>query len=322
MAFVVAMSTLSYCATGDLVKQGNLTTAGGGTYRLTYNDDKNTTYKLTVSGGEINANYYDWEKLFDITKVTEVEVEEGVTYLCDSVFAYFTNLEKIKLASTIELTDGHTVEGCTKLESVVLPKSLTRLDDYTFYGCTNLKEVVMSDSITCIEEEAFEGCTNLKRIVIPESVTEIERYAFGGSSFDEIIIYGEDRNLDYSDVCCDPSQVTYIGVTSGASVDEITAPLAASNTFNVRVNTSEFGGDGTDSKYLSGVSVVINDVEKPLTYCYADGDDIVFPVQLTLSDAKLEDLSTVSIRAEVAVKADDTEDEITYLVSSAKWLTK
>lgn len=91
-------------------------------------------------------------------ELSELEIPEGVTVICDYAF-YGSKLDKITLPSSIERIEKFAFDG-------VLTEGTANID---FSALTNL---------TYIGENAFANCTALKKIELPASVTDVEKYAF------------------------------------------------------------------------------------------------------------------------------------------------
>lgn len=158
-------------------------------------------YKVT------SINDYAFE---NCTKITELEIPEGVTYIGYKAFYNCSSLTDFILPESIKTIGNEAFYGCKQLTEMKLPNNLTELGKSAFANCnslssisisqglttinerafyyTNLKKVNLPTSIRGIGKQAFAGCFNLTSVNIPESVTKIEMYAFSGCNFTSITL--------------------------------------------------------------------------------------------------------------------------------------
>ncbi len=135
------------------------------------------------------------------TGITDIEIDEKVTYLGRGVFSKCANLVRVKMPNGLKILNEALFSGCKKLkyvelpdsitdirpmafsgnrelEKIVLPKNLKTIEDQAFRTCEKLKEVVLPDGLEKIGKEAFSECCSLEKIVIPSSVQMIDEKAF------------------------------------------------------------------------------------------------------------------------------------------------
>ena len=117
----------------------------------------------------------------------EIIVPNGCRYISSEGFSENTALKYIDLSNTsIKEIPFFAFEKCTNLENIKLPTSLTKIGEGAFANCSNLKTIDIPASLTEIGEYAFAGCRNLKTIHIPASLTEIGSGAFARSGLENI----------------------------------------------------------------------------------------------------------------------------------------
>ena len=104
----------------------------------------------------------------DNTKITSVEVPEGMRYIDVSAF-----------------------EGCTGLKKITLPDSLTWIGGYAFSGCTSLETVVFGNQAVEIEGSAFRDCVALRDVELPASENYLWDSAFCGAGAGGYIHIGD-----------------------------------------------------------------------------------------------------------------------------------
>lgn len=123
----------------------------------------------------------------DISTVTEIKIESGVTSIGSNAFANFTNLTKVTMPYGITKIGAKAFNGCKKLESINIPASAS-IGNRAFANCTKLQDVTMpvaasrSSTEVSIGAFAFENCVSLASVNIPDTVTDIGEGAFTGCS--------------------------------------------------------------------------------------------------------------------------------------------
>ena len=70
--------------------------------------------------------------------------------------------------------------GNSNVNTVKLPSTIKTLGYNSFFGCSNLKEIIMPDSVSTIGKGAFKNCKNLMSVEIPNSVISVGYGAFSG----------------------------------------------------------------------------------------------------------------------------------------------
>ena len=145
-------------------------------------EDSKPTYKMTVKGTGAMANVKNGWSGWRYTglKITELEIEEGITRIGDMCF-YQTAVKKAKLANSILSIGTNALDGWTAYEgALVMPSSLTQLGyraferstfDLDFTPCTQFKELKDGLQVWC-------GA----RVIMPASLEKITvNGAFCGS---------------------------------------------------------------------------------------------------------------------------------------------
>ena len=113
---------------------------------------------LTISGTGPMTDYESYESLpwvTNLTSITSVIIEDGVTTIGDYAFYY-----------------------CYSMTSVTIPNSVTSIGSVAFYNCTRLAEITLPNNLASIGYGAFASCSALTAITLPASVTNIAEYAF------------------------------------------------------------------------------------------------------------------------------------------------
>jgi len=170
----------------------------------------------------VEDNKIPWHEINNEEKIKRIEIGEGVTYIGDSAFYTCTEVESVKLPSTleeigpmafclcyslkeIEIPDNvKIIRGAafaaSGLTTVTIPDSVTVFEHNVFLRCGFLESVKLPKNITTIPDESFSDCSSLKEVTIPDSVTSIGKNAFSGCDLlEEVTI---------------PESVTSIGETA------------------------------------------------------------------------------------------------------------
>ena len=154
---------------------------------------------IIISGA---GAHYPYNDEIDLTNVTSIIVQEGITslvcnsipdnnttiktislpssltYLGDSVFEGFAGIEEITIPSSVTEIYRDAFRNCTSLKSITIPAGVEGICENTFDGCTSLETVSIPNSVTRIYEYAFRNCTSLKSISLPSALEQIDQYAF------------------------------------------------------------------------------------------------------------------------------------------------
>ena len=206
------------------VEDGLLTISAANPSEDEYNAGQMKDY--TSQMGETVTDPTEWYALKD--SITEIKIEEGVTYLGNWAFSYLTNVVKANIPASITSLGDHIFRGDTALTTVEWASGF------------NAPEITDTDSNSAtyignyVPTSMFDGCTSLgsgKELLdwLPASFTGVGCAAFRGTQF----------TVDFGDW----SNLTYIGAYGFAGMpnldsftlsNEITLGLrgGASNAFN------------------------------------------------------------------------------------------
>ena len=157
-----------------------------------------------------------------------------VTGINIDVFKGYTDLESVKIPSTVKTIGQYAFSGCTNLKEVIfdgesqletigegafeycynleeiaIPNGVTTINRLTFSNCLNLKEVTLPSSLKTINTEAFIRCINLESLTLPNTLETINENAFAQCSSIQTLSI--------------PSSVSFIGVGAFSGCTAITA---------------------------------------------------------------------------------------------------
>ena len=124
--------------------------------------------------------YGSYQPEFDgYTKLSTVDIREGVTLIGAMAFYNCPSLRQIALPESLTAILGSAFEG-SGLESIVIPNNVKRLGSSAFKDCKNLQSITWSNNLTELPWNVCFGCQALQELSLPASITSIGRYAFRG----------------------------------------------------------------------------------------------------------------------------------------------
>ncbi len=149
------------------------------------NEDGTT---IIVSGQGV---HYLYNSEIDLTYVTSIIVEDGITFL-DSYNHPENNksVKSITLPENLNRIGSGVFKDFAGVENIVIPDSVTSIGAYAFENCEALKNINIPNVIESINESTFYGCKSLKSLTLPTAITSIGRYAFKGSGLETINLNG------------------------------------------------------------------------------------------------------------------------------------
>ena len=139
---------------------------------------------------------------FSGTKVTEVQIPEGITTLSDALFYKCNLLTTVETGSMITSIGNATFSYCSNLTDEGLPdlSSVTEIKGSAFSDCVLLTEIEAGSFKGTLGSNAFDGCTLLERVT----------FGTGDNGFTGIGISAF-RNCKALTTLPDMSKVTSIG---------------------------------------------------------------------------------------------------------------
>jgi hypothetical protein len=113
-----------------------------------------------------------------VPTITNVVIEEGVTYIGEMAFVRLHGLKSVTIPSSVTIIGRSAFFECVGLMSVTIPTGVADIGKSAFYGCIGLTSVTIPKSVTNIGARAFKECSSLTMVIIPEGVTNIEDEVF------------------------------------------------------------------------------------------------------------------------------------------------
>ena len=115
----------------------------------------------------------------EITSFDEFENFTGVTSLISgssstlSAFTGCTNLESIKLPSSLTVFGNYSFQGCSKLSITEIPVGTTSIGTNAFYGVAQCPQNVILPNLTFLGAAAFKNSAGIKKVLNLGKITEI-----------------------------------------------------------------------------------------------------------------------------------------------------
>lgn len=164
-------------AAGDVIASGN---CGKDAADVTWTLTKDGT--LTIRGQGATADYQFGESPWYSyrSQILQVEVEEGVTGLGNTLFYECRNIEKVTLPNSVTVIGINTFVYCNALTELKLPDQVESIGDRAFYACSGLPEMSLPESVKSVGNSAFSYCTSLTKATLPNSVESIGIEVFYG----------------------------------------------------------------------------------------------------------------------------------------------
>ncbi len=131
---------------------------------------------LTISGiGDMTDIYYD------ISSISKVIINEGVTSIGDSAFAFCTSLTSITIPDSVTSIGDHAFES-SGLTSITIPDSVTSIGYEAFAFCISLTSITFEGTTPpAIARNAFYGVTATAYYPVSDQWTEDVRQNYGGT---------------------------------------------------------------------------------------------------------------------------------------------
>ena len=142
-----------------------------------------TALNLGNTDGTVSVIWIDEEieeEAFKGSKITSIDIPEGVTSIGKNAFRECTNLTSITIPKTVTSIGYGAFCGCTSLKSVKFAEGseLTSLEDLVFGDCKSLTEITIPDGVTSIGWRTFLDCESLTNVTFSGSVESIGDQAF------------------------------------------------------------------------------------------------------------------------------------------------
>lgn len=171
---------------------------------------KETLETVKIERGEIGNSAFS-----NCTRLTTVELGDGVTSIGTSAFLKCTQLSSIAIGSGVISIGTSAFSGCTALTNANIGSGA--IGESAFNGCTSLVNVTLGNGVTQIGKNAFIRCAQIPSITIGSGVTSIGSGAFNGCTrLTEAVIQSGTIGEGAFNGC-----TSLANVTLGDGVDEI-----------------------------------------------------------------------------------------------------
>ena len=122
---------------------------------------------------------------FAHTDIERIALPSSIKEMDYGVFWGCKKLKNVQLNNNLTTLPNSTFAYCELLTNVIIPDSIETLECGAFYHCKNLTELKLNHGLRVIENGAFEGCENMVVLGIPDSVERIGDNTFGSSCFQD-----------------------------------------------------------------------------------------------------------------------------------------
>lgn len=132
---------------------------------------KETLETVKIGKGEIGNSAFS-----NCTRLTTVELGDGVTSIGTSAFLKCKQLSSIAIGSGVTSIGTSAFSGCTALTKAEIKSGA--IGDNAFQDCKSLTDVTLGNGVTQIGKNAFIRCAQIPSITIGSGVTSIGSGAF------------------------------------------------------------------------------------------------------------------------------------------------
>ena len=175
-------------------------------------------------------NKYSFE---DCTKLTSINIPDGVTDIDENAFGDCTNLTSINIPDSVTSIGDYAFKGCTSLTSINIPDSVISIGNYAFADCISLTSVNLPDSVKSLGNCVFGGCVGLTTITVDNNnkkYASVDGVLYNKSK-SKLVIYPEGKKGEYTI----PNGVKSIGPSAFigcTSLTSINIPNSVTNIYS------------------------------------------------------------------------------------------
>ena len=179
---IIAEGTCGDELTWTLDAEGTLTISGTGrfdekwgNYQYPWYDMRSSITNVILEDG---ITYIPLEAFASCKNLTDITIPDSVDHIDSYAFKSCESLKTVRLPAALKSIGHSCFQSCKSLEQIVIPDSVTNINEYTFASCENLKTVHLPATLESLEHDCFSRCNSLEQIVIPDSVKVIPKMAF------------------------------------------------------------------------------------------------------------------------------------------------
>lgn len=122
-----------------------------------------------------SVNTIEDEALFGCSRLSNVQLTEGLEFIGEAAFFCCNALSKIEIPGSVKSIDFRAFMYCENLSEVKLYEGAETIGRYAFYACGGLKKVSIPKSVNAIGDSAFESSSN-DVVIFVESGSVAETY--------------------------------------------------------------------------------------------------------------------------------------------------
>ncbi len=105
------------------------------------------------------------EVISALPNITNANIKDGVTKICDGAFANCGALENVVFPTTLQEIGSRAFENCTSLQKADLIN--VNMGELVYAGCTGIESVVIAEDFTQdLQDNWFAGCINMSAIAV------------------------------------------------------------------------------------------------------------------------------------------------------------
>lgn len=121
---------------------------------------KRSFYRTNISEVTLQKNVRTIEEAFMYSKISTINIEEGIETIGGGAFSYCYNLTSISLPSSVKRIEGAAFNNC-RINNITLQEGLESIGDSAFeWSLNDLENITIPNSVTYIGENAFDRNPN------------------------------------------------------------------------------------------------------------------------------------------------------------------
>ena len=133
--------------------------------QVTWTLDEDGT--LTIRGNGRMRNYEWWESPWaDRNDIVTTVIEDGVTNVGDTAFAYCMGLRTISIPGSVKNIGDDAFTRCFSLTEINLPDGVKTIGARAFFECSALTKMNIPGSVEWIDAGAFAECSSLTELTV------------------------------------------------------------------------------------------------------------------------------------------------------------
>lgn len=113
------------------------------------------SYAFSGCTGVANIKCNISNNAFTDSRLSEVIIDESVTYVGRQAFSNNRSLEKVIIGDGLTAINSEMFSYCTALKDIKIGNNVSMIDEWAFYQCNSLQNITIPNNVTSIGERAL-----------------------------------------------------------------------------------------------------------------------------------------------------------------------